>query len=81
MPLPRRSKASFPRRNKGWDEDNYYTVNDPSNVIVYDPSEYEVDTGILDVDGNPIKYTYGGMMEPIGFIHFPEADTDDDNEE
>lgn len=45
------------------------------DITVYDREDQWVKTGLLDADGKPIEYLVPGM-EPIGFIHYPEEDDD-----
>ena len=58
------------------DETDYVSVPD---LIVYDPEPQTVRTGILDARGEEIVYDIN-MMEPIGFIHFPDTDEEDDED-
>lgn len=44
--------------------------------IVFDPHDLTIHTGLLDADGNPIIYEVRAMG-PIGFVHFPDPDEDD----
>lgn len=56
-------------------DDHYEFIPD---LTVYDAEPQIVDTGIIDVNGDPITYEVGGML-PIGFLHaYPREDDEDE---
>lgn len=57
--------------------DYSYVADD---LTVFDPEPQTVRTGILDARGEEIVYDIN-LMEPIGFIHFPDAEEDEDADE
>jgi hypothetical protein len=67
-------KASRLRSDDGWIDD--FNLMEKS-ITVYETEAEWQPIGILGPDGQPIECLVGGM-EPIGFIHFDNAEDDDD---
>jgi hypothetical protein len=40
-------------------------------LTVHEPEPVVFDTGLLDADGQPIRYEE--ILQPIGFVHFSEG--------